>query len=62
MTIAGLLDGGGMHLEGSSAPSMSSQHSSCVMVHPLTVDHSTDAHLKMEAHPVLQSLDYSNGH
>ena len=62
VTIAGLLHCGDVHLQGSSAPSTPSQHHSRVMAHPLAVDHSTDTHLEMEAHPVPQSLDYSNGH
>jgi len=39
VTIAGLLDGGGLHLQDPSAPPTSSQHSSRVMAHPLTGDH-----------------------
>jgi len=49
----------GLHLQDPIAPPTSSQHSSRVMAHPLTGDHSTDAHLEMEAHPVPPSLDCS---
>jgi len=44
------------------AASTSSQHASRVMAPPIIVDQSTDTRVEMEAHPVPQSLDYSNGH
>src|SRR5882724_1112929 len=64
-TIAGLSDAADqalLPLKVPPAASISSQHSSRAVVHPITVDQSTDMHLEMEAHPVPQSLDYSVGH
>jgi len=64
-TIAGLSDAADqalLPLKVPPAASTSSQHSSRVMAHPITVDQSTDTHVEMEAHPMRQSLDYLNGH
>jgi len=64
-TIAGLSDAADQALLALKVPpavSISSQHSSRAMVHPITVDPSTDSHAEMVAHPVPQSVDYSVGH